>query len=247
MIEQLPSLLLLGLALAVVVFASVLQASAGMGFGMVAAPLLALIDPLLSPAPILITGLVVAFWGAWRERSNIAGEEIVAGLGGRVIGSFAAFLLLLVFSDEHSFYVLFGVLILIAVVLTALGRQVAFTLTNHWALSTVSGLMGTITSVGAPPMAILYQGQRPAKIRPTLNALFFVGCVTGLTGLGMAGRLVAAHAILSAIIFPGVLAGIWLARYFRTDNASRLSAVMLGVSGTAAIGLILKGVGGLSV
>ncbi|MCB1416039.1 MAG: sulfite exporter TauE/SafE family protein [Phyllobacteriaceae bacterium] len=241
MIEQLPSLPLLALALAIVVFASTLQASVGMGFGMVAAPLLALIDPLLSPVPIMMVGIVVAVWGAWRERGNIAGAEIVAGVGGRVIGSSLAFLLLLVFSDESSFYLLFGGLTLVAVLLTALGKPVAFTLANHWALSTLSGLMGTITSVGAPPMAILYRGQRPDKVRPTLNALFFTGCVVGLTSLGLAGRLAAIHLVLSAIILPGVLAGIWLARYFRTDSASRLSAVMLTVSGAAAAVLILKG------
>lgn len=241
MIEQLPSLPLLALALAIVIFASTLQASVGMGFGMVAAPLLALIDPLLSPVPILMVGTVVAVWGAWQERGNIAGEEIVAGVGGRIIGSSMALLLLLVFSDERSFYVLFGVLILIAVILTALGRPVAFTLANHWKLSTLSGLMGTITSVGAPPMAILYRGQRPDKVRPTLNALFFTGCTVGLTSMGLAGRLAMMHLVLSAIILPGVVAGIWLARYFRTDSAKKLSGVMLIVSGAAAAGLILKG------
>lgn len=243
MIEQLPTLPLLALALAIVVFASSLQAAVGMGFGMVAAPLLALIDPLLSPVPILMAGMVVAVWGAWHERGNIAGSEIVAGLGGRIIGSSLALALLLVFSDQNSFYVLFGVLILIAVLLTALGKKVAFTLPNHWMLSTVSGLMGTITSVGAPPMAILYQGQRPEKIRPTLNALFFAGCVIGLVSLGLAGRLMMEHLVLSAIILPGVFAGIWLARYFRTDSAKKLSAVMLIVSGAAAAVLILKGLG----
>lgn len=241
MIEQLPSLPLLALALAIVVFASSLQAAVGMGFGMVAAPLLALIDPMLSPAPILVVGMVVAVWGAWRERGNIAGAEIVAGLGGRILGSALALALLLVFSDQNSFYVLFGVLILVAVVLRLLGKQVAFTLANHWMLSTVSGVMGTITSVGAPPMAILYQGQRPEKIRPTLNALFFFGCVTGLAGLGLAGRLAREHLILSAIILPGVFAGIWLARYFKTDSTGKLSAAMLAISGAAAVVLIIKG------
>lgn len=212
-----------------------------MGFGMVAAPLLALIHPLLSPAPIMMVGIVVALWGAWRERGNIATQEIVAGVGGRIIGSSMALSLLLVFSDQNSFYVLFGALILAAVLLTSLGKRVAFTLTNHWMLSTISGLMGTITSVGAPPMAILYQGQRPDKVRPTLNALFFTGCVVGLISLGLAGRLAAMHLVLSAIILPGVLAGIWLARYFRTDSAKKLSAVMLVVSGAAAAVLILKG------
>ena len=128
-------------------------------------------------------------------------------------------------------------------VAAVLGKPVAFTLANHWALSTLSGLMGTITSVGAPPMAILYQGQRPEKIRPTLNALFFAGCVIGLVSLGLAGRLMMEHLVLSAIILPGVFAGIWLARYFRTDSAKKLSAVMLIVSGAAAAVLILKGLG----
>ena len=196
---------------------------------------------MLSPAPILVVGMVVAVWGAWRERGNIAGAEIVAGLGGRILGSALALALLLVFSDQNSFYVLFGVLILVAVVLRLLGKQVAFTLANHWMLSTVSGVMGTITSVGAPPMAILYRGQRPDKVRPTLNALFFSGCTVGLISMGLAGRLAMMHLFLSVVILPGVVAGIWLARYFRTDNARKLSSIMLTVSGAAAVALILRG------
>ena len=79
----------------VVIVASVLQVSVGMGFGMLASPLLALIKPEIVPGAILTMGLLVAFSGAWRERKNISFNELRLGFGGRLIGSMMAFVILL--------------------------------------------------------------------------------------------------------------------------------------------------------
>ncbi len=55
----------------IVLAASVVQAGLGMGFGLTAAPLLALIDPHLVPVPTLILGMVTAGMGAWRQHVSI--------------------------------------------------------------------------------------------------------------------------------------------------------------------------------
>lgn len=73
----------LALPLTGIVFAAaVVQFGLGFGFGMVAAPLLALIDPAMVPAPVLMIGLVTSAMAAWRERAAIAwGEVWTATLG----------------------------------------------------------------------------------------------------------------------------------------------------------------------
>jgi len=59
------------LAATLIVFAAAsLQISTGMGFGMIAAPLLVLIDPVFAPVPVPLTGLMLAFRGAWPERTR---------------------------------------------------------------------------------------------------------------------------------------------------------------------------------
>ena len=70
----------------IVLAASVVQAGLGMGFGLTAAPLLALIDPHLVPVPTLIIGMVTAGMGTWRERRSVIWPEVGIGLVGRLIG-----------------------------------------------------------------------------------------------------------------------------------------------------------------
>ena len=239
--ETLPALPLMMTAILIVFGASALQISTGMGFGMVSAPLLVLIDPVFAPIPILMIGLVIASSGAWPERGNIVAAEIWTGFGGRAVGAGLAAGLLLIFTDIKAFMLLFGSLTLIAIAIRVLGRKVAFSLRNHAILSTLSGLMGTITSVGAPPMAILYQGQPPQKTRPTLNALFLISCVTGLAGQQTAGNITPSHFAITLCFLPAALAGIYLARHFKTSSSQVLSVAMLSISALAAIMLIFRG------
>lgn len=229
----------------VVAFAALMQMATGMGFGMIAAPLLVLADPVFAPAPILIMGLAVASAGAFRERRHLVNSELIGGLGGRVIGmGFAVFLITLL-PGQNAYMIVFGSIILVAVLLAASGWKVPFNQPNLWSLSIVSGLMGTITSVGAPPMALLYQGQAPSKIRPTLNAFFFFGSVVGLVGLFTADLLTPAHPLVAALLFVPMLAGMWLSRWFSTDDPKRLSVVLLALSGGAAALLVFRGIFGV--
>ncbi|MGI9401798.1 MAG: TSUP family transporter, partial [Rhizobiaceae bacterium] len=70
----------------VVFLAAIVQAGLGMGFGLLAAPLLALVNPELVPAPSLILGFLTAAWGAWRERGGIVWNEVGIGVIGRAAG-----------------------------------------------------------------------------------------------------------------------------------------------------------------
>ena len=229
------------ICLGIVVVASILQMAVGMGFGMLASPLIALVKPEIVPASIMIAGLMVALSGAWRERDQIVRSELEMGIGGRVVGSGLALIILLAITDTGSFMVIFGVLILIAVAMTAFGLQFAFNRANLFGLSIVSGIMGTITAVGAPPMAIIYHNKPPATVRPTLNAFFAGGCILGLVSLGLSGWL-KMEALFAAILFvPAMLAGIYISGFFRGLPTEWLSRILLGLSGIAAVMLIGRG------
>lgn len=229
------------LCLGIVYVAAVLQMSVGMGFGMLASPLVALIKPEIVPASIMIVGLVVAFSGAWRERNEIDFKELQLGVGGRVIGSAAAFGVLLTITDTKAFLLVFGVLTLLAVLITAGGTKFVFNHMNLLALSVVSGLMGTITAVGAPPMAIIYHNRPPELVRPTLNAFFASGCILGLISLAASGWL-RQEAFFAAVLFlPAMILGIYSSRFFRGLSAKWLSRILLCLSGIAALMLIAQG------
>ncbi len=229
------------LCCAVVIFASILQVSIGMGFGMLASPLIALIKPELVPGSILAMGLFVAFSGAWRERVNISWTELKLGVGGRIIGSITAFIVLLIIPDVESFFVVFGIVMLVAIAMTAFGRKVDFTETNLLQLSIISGLMGSITAVGAPPMAIIYHDRDPAIVRPTLNAFFFSGSVLGLISLGSSGWISVQDFIAAVIFLPAMFFGILVSGPFKGLPNRLMSSILLGLSALASISLIIRG------
>lgn len=232
----------LAMCLVVILVGAILQVSVGMGFGMLTAPLIALINPELVPASILITGMFVAVCSAWRERWNINIEELKLGVAGRVLGSLTALVFLYFIVDKDSFLILFGALVLFAVILTASGLKIPFTRINLFNLSILSGLMGTITAVGAPPMAIIYHDRNPKIARPTLNAFFGAGSIFGIIGLGYSGWISINHLVIALIFLPAVFAGFLIAGKMKKQSSKWFSRILLSLSGLASVILIARGI-----
>lgn len=240
LVELGPPLLIAAVA-AVVMAAAVVQAGLGMGFGLTAAPLLALLDPQLVPAPTLFLGMLTAGWGAWAERGAIRWDEVGIGMIGRVLGVAAATLLLAFLTDRKAFTLVFGLLVLVAVLLSASGRRLPFTRAGLVAMSGLSGLMATITSVGAPPLALIYQHRPPAEARPTLAAFFAIGCAIALTGLFASGWAGPRDVWLAALMLPPMFVGMQLARLLKGRFDRRYRPALLAISGLAALMLIAGG------
>ncbi|MCG6856906.1 MAG: sulfite exporter TauE/SafE family protein [Salaquimonas sp.] len=233
---------MLAAVLAVVIFlAAIIQVTLGMGFGMMAAPLAALIDPSLVPAPVMIAGMVTACWTAWRERRDIIWREVNYGFIGRFVGIFVAILVLSSLIGNKSFLLVFGALTGLAVILSASGWRMRFNMPNLIAMSLLSGFMGTITSVGAPPLAVLYAGQPPQTSRATLSAFFAFGALVSLAaqfGTGLAGK---AELIHGAMMLAPMLAGIAVAARIKSQFDRRYRLALLVVAGMASVMLILRG------
>lgn len=232
---------LIGLIFAVVMFGAMVQAGLGMGFGQSAAPLLALIDPHLVPGPVLMLGLATAVWGAWRERDHIVWEEVGIGAVGRFAGVIAAMAILTVLPDRKTFMLVFGLLIAASVIMSVAGLRMVFSRRNLVAMGTVSGLTGTITSIGAPPLAIVYADQEPRKARPTLSAFFAVGCALSLAGLFVSGWSGPGDVVLAAMMIPAMIVGTLVAWLLKDRFDRRYRPLLLILAGTAAATLIVRG------
>ena len=226
---------------AIVGIAAYVQVSVGMGFGTMSAPLIAAMDPSLVPVSIMIMGLVVSTIGAWRERSNIVPKEVKLGFTGRIAGMLVALGVLSFLPDQDTFALIFGIFVLLGIGLTVSGWRVPFTDTNLLGLSVLSGLMGTITSVGAPPMALAYLNRPPHIVRPTLNAFFGIGCAISLTGLGLAGWVELKDMTLAAVLLLPMMVGIAFAKKHQIQKSSVLTNFMLAVTTLAALSLVWRG------
>jgi uncharacterized membrane protein YfcA len=228
------------LAVLVVAVGAMIQGSLGFGLGLVSAPALALIDATFIPGPLLLVGVAVTLTVFLRERGAVDWKGMKWAIFGRVIGTIAGGWAVVAFSKD-AVIVLVAVLVLAGVLMTSIGWKIK---TNRITLSTaglVSGVMGTLTSVGGPPMALVYQRETAQKLRATLAGFFLVGATFSLLTLAVSGGMSQHDFVLGALMLPGYLIGMIANRWaskFLDKGYSRVA--VLSFSAISSIVLLLE-------
>lgn len=225
---------------ATVTVAAALQASTGIGFGMLAAPVAVMLEPALVPGPLLLLSLLLSVMTALRERHAIDLPGLSFATVGRVFGAAAAGATLALV-PASAFPAIFSLLILAAVALSASGWHARPTRNNLVAAGLASGYMGTITSVGAPPMALVYQNASGPMIRSTMGAFFVLGSTISLAALIAVDRAPVLELLRSLwLLFP-VWLGFRLSRHaIGYIDRGRVRPFVLGLSAASALVLLLR-------
>lgn len=214
------------------------QSGVGLGLGLVAAPVVTLLDPGLMPGSMLVAGAFLPVLILAREARHTDWPGVSWALAGRIAGT-AAGIWLLTAVPVQALGILVGVAVLAVIAAGSLGRELP---RNRWTLlgaGVVSGTTGTATSIGGPPVALLYQREHGARVRATLSFFLFVGNSLAIAALAVAGRMpardVAAGLIFLACAAVGLAAA---ARFRRFLDAGRIRAALLVTAGASAIILI---------
>ncbi len=228
----------LGIVALCVAIGGVLQGSVGFGFGAFAAPLLAIVDTRLVPGPLLVTALAITVLVAWRERHGLHLAEVGWAVAGRVpgtaIGAVAVAML-----PTRALVIALALTVLFAVAVSLGNLRVARTPGSLLAAGVASGTMGTATSVGAPPMALLYQDAPGATLRGTLSGFSLLGAAGSLIALFVVGEL--GHFELQAGLFlvPPMLVGYALSRTVaRYLDQGRSRQAVLGLCAASSLFLL---------
>jgi uncharacterized protein len=226
-------------AAAAILVGSAVQGSTGLGFGMIAAPILAIIDPAFVPGPALLLATLVSLLLSAREYRKIDRRGVAWALTGRLPASLLAALTVTLL-PASTFSIVFASLVLAAIGLSLLGWRLRPTPPNLVAAGAASGYMGTITSVGAPPMAIVYQHATGPEIRSTLGAYFVLGGLLSIGALALVGHFGLDDIRLTLLLLPPLLAGFLLSGLGRRlVDRGRVRVAVLILS--AASALILLG------
>jgi len=223
-----------------ILLASCLQASIGFGIGMLAAPIVAIVDPALIPGTLIMLATLVTLIVTVREREDIDLAGTGWALVGRVPGTVAGALLLASLPARGLAILLAGV-VLLGVVLTSAGWVPAARRRNVVLAGATSGLLGTATSIGGPPMALVWQRNSGARLRGTMGGFFLIGSVMSLVALAFTGA-VDGHTLRTfAVLMPAALAGFALSRYVnRFLDPGRLRLLAITVSAIGATVLIFR-------
>ena len=230
------------LATTLVVGAAV-QGLVGLGVGMVSAPVVTLLEPSLMPGMLLFMGLATPLVTLVHEHHDIDWRGLAWALPMRIPGTLLGLLLVATVS-ERALGLTVAIVVLLSVLVTV--RAVRLPV-NRLTLSTagvVSGVTATATSIGGPPIAVLYQHERPSRIRSTLAIYFGAGAVFSLVGLGLTGRLTTADAGIALLMLPALVVGVFLARVLRgrLPTGSIRGGVLL-VCAASALLLLVRSVG----
>lgn len=225
---------------AVVATAAFLQGVGGVGFAMLAAPVAVMIAPEMVPGSLLVLGGSVSFLAAVRERHAIVMPVVNSALVGRVAGTLLAAIGMTQLSSQ-GLGLLFGGFILIAVLLSASGMRVKPTVTNVCGLGVVSGVMGTLTSVGAPALAIAMQSLKPDQLRPSLGGTLFVGALVSIISLAFAGLFSWKDLRLGLALWPFMYLGFqFSSRARHAVSPKNIRLFLLVFCGLSSVILIVK-------
>ncbi len=228
------------IALLLMVVGSALQGSIGIGLAVVAAPILLLVNPVFVPAPIVLAAMLLVILIAVREHRDVILDDVGLAVIGRIIGTLPG-AYAIGSLPGGAYELLFGSLIMVGVMISALGRHVAPTPPHVLLASIVSGFMSVVASIGGPPLALLYQNEKGPRIRATISAIFTVGGVITLAGLWWAGRFHQVELLIGLLLMPGVVVGFAISRYtVGWFDRARIKPAVLAISALSAVVVMIR-------
>ena len=228
------------LAAVIVALAALIQASVGFGYALIAAPLLALIAPEMVPGPVMFSSMIISIAAGVREHSSIDRRGVALALVGRVPGVMLGAAALAWLSAD-TMGIVFGAVVLFGVALSVSGLRVARTSGTLLGAGFLSGVMGTMTSIGGPPIALVYQHAQGPQLRSTLNMYFALGSAMSIPALALAGHFGRDELLDGMLLLPPTLVGFALSGYTRSWlDAGRTRAAVLGVASASALAVVVK-------
>jgi uncharacterized protein len=232
-----------GLCALAIMLATAVHRMTGQVFGIISAPLVALVAPDHIPALILLSGLPVMLYSLnvdWRE---VRWREISFLLSGRAVGAVAAGGLTMALSNPRLIGLSVGVCVLAGVGLSFTRLRLPVSPLPLTIAGALSGFMATLTSVGAPPIALLYQHEAFTHTRATLNAYFLFGATISLLVLFGYGLIRLPSVALFGTLLPAMALGVLVGDVLlRRSVITSLRPISLGVAVLAASALIGRSV-----
>ncbi|MCZ2722990.1 TSUP family transporter [Marinomonas sp. 15G1-11] len=200
------------LSLAIVIAGILVQARVGIGFALLSAPALFIINENYMPGPILILGFLLSLLMYLNEQRPLEIKTVLPAILARIPGSWCG-VLTLAYLPQWLLGVIIGISLLAASLVSSVHASIKLTRSNLAIAGFLSGFSGTITSIGGPIMALLYQAQTPAVTRNALLCFFLVGTPISILLLMLADGMNQEAYVLCMKMLPGVIIGFILSKF----------------------------------
>jgi uncharacterized membrane protein YfcA len=225
---------------AAVVVGSTVQSAVGLGVGLVAAPVTALLEPALMPGALLMVALLMPCLTLIHDHHDIdwpgLGWSLPARLPGTLVGVWVVGAL-----SDRELGIAIGLVVLVAVAVTWRAVTVPVNRATLSAAGFASGITGTATSIGGPPIAIVYQHRPARQIRTTMAVYFLIGASLSLVALAVSGDLTGDQGLAAAELLPFLALGAVLGALARRSiPAHVVRPAVLVVSSASAVVLLVR-------
>jgi uncharacterized protein len=218
------------------------QSGIGLGLGLIGAPIVTLLAPALMPGSMLVAGASLPLLILAREALHTDWPGVSWALAGRVAGTAGGIWVLAVVS-LRALGIVVGGMVLAVVALSVREAAVPRNRVTLVTAGVISGVTGTATSIGGPPVALLYQSEDGPRVRATLSMFFIVGNSLALCALAVTGHL-PGRDVLAGLVFTGcAVAGFAVAAGLRRFiDAGRTRAAVLAAAAGSALVLIVHSI-----
>ncbi|GAA1572642.1 sulfite exporter TauE/SafE family protein [Actinomadura kijaniata] len=223
-----------------VLLGAIVQSSVGLGVGLVATPVVTLLFPTLMPGAILVAATVLPLATLAREIRHADLRGLGWAFAGRVAGTPLG-VWVVASVPPGPLGAVIGLVVLAALAASLWSGDVPRNRATLAAAGLVSGATGTASSIGGPPIALLYQRESGPRVRATLAVFFTVGALLSLLTLAATGQLPYRQVTAGLALTPFVLAGFAVAGPLRRHlDAGRMRTGILVVVGASAVTLVVR-------
>ena len=188
---------------------AIVHGSIGFGLALVVVPLLILINPIIVPGPVIFSVLILSIMISYKNREYIDLSGLKSAIIGRIPGAIAGAAVIAVLPTTILSITLGGIVI-IAVIISTMGFRLQPTGLNLFFAGILSGFMSSTTSMGGPPMAMIYQHETAKRLRGTLGGFLLVGTIISLGALHFAGKFGLIELVVSITLLPGIFLGFFI-------------------------------------
>ncbi len=197
------------LSAAILLVGCCIQTAMGFGMAVLAAPIIMLIEPTWVPYVLTSTALFLSVINACHQRKHIQISLIAPAMLTRIPGTiFGVWVLLAV--SVLWLHIIVAIAVLVAVVVSLINIRFEATRSRlSWA-GFASGFMGTTTSIGGPPLALVMQYGSPDSVRGNLGLYFAYSCMLSLLSYWVSGLLSKEILILCLSFSPVAIIGFVL-------------------------------------
>lgn len=203
-----------------------LQAALGFGMALIAAPIIVMVKPQWVPYIMAVMALAVSLNTCWDQRTDIQWKNMLSPMIARIPGTFIGTWLLLVMSLQHL-QIAVAVMVMLSVFITMKLKPFPATKSNLGIAGFVSGVTGTTTSIGGPPIALVMQHSDGATARANLSAFFVYSCIISIAGYQYTGLMTTEAWLVGLSMVPMAFLGFWAGKRIQKYVDNRFRPILL--------------------